>query len=143
MDKNVERILKLHQHVYIALLLDLLKKSPEDLTGFFTKCDMRSPRFYADMLSHLGTTCDNMSTLFEKHKKKFLAVFPKLTLSGSAHTYAGYSNQHPPRTGTVHVSQLACFTPPPMGASTDLVRVEIGVLRAGSMPKSIQVVKQQ
>ena len=80
-----------------------------------------------------------MVNLLEVHKKKFLEVFPKVTSAGSSISYAGFSSENPPKSGTVHVSQLACFSAPAMGASTDLVRTEVGFLRSGGLHKSIQV----
>ena len=53
-DKEVNRILGLHPFPHVALLLDLSGKSSEHAAGFFSSCDMRSPRLYADMLDHLG-----------------------------------------------------------------------------------------
>ena len=53
-DEEVDRILGLHAFPHVALLLDLLEKSPEDVAEFFASCDMRSARLQADLLNHLG-----------------------------------------------------------------------------------------
>ena len=134
-----DRILGLHPHAHVSLLLEAVKGTvPADS---FATCNARERDAESCVLQALGFLDPAVwQARAEQIKKELLSIFAKSTASGDTHCYAQFSS-FPPKAGrgAVHISQLAFFVEPPLGAPTDAVRTEVGAIVSGDVGKSIQV----
>ena len=90
-DSELARLLDLHSLPHVALTLALFGREATDLGLFFEQHDARSGRQMDDMLDHLGISAPQASDHITKLKSEWLSVFPKVTMPGDTHSFAGFS----------------------------------------------------
>ena len=94
-DSELARLLDLHSLPHVALTLALFGREATDLGLFFEQHDARSGRQMDDMLDHLGISARQASEDIAKLKSEWLSVFPKVTMPGDTHSFAGFSKSPP------------------------------------------------
>eukprot|EP00974_Lingulodinium_polyedra_P000080 7424-Lingulodinium_polyedra.AAC.1 len=84
----------------MALLLTAIGMPGAVAQGFLEQNDARQGNITDNLLGHLGIAEGEMRGVLTQTKQQLLDAFPKTTIPGDSHSYAGFSTYPGTRVGT-------------------------------------------